>query len=557
MNRKQMPKGRKRRNFGGIGLKVGLVVAVMQIISVVLVLSVCVSVFNAMADRMLRDRCTNGTNMLAHELSRVPDGTDMNQMLDELKSLMRCEFTIFEGDMRKYSTVMQDGERVVGTPLAPELSAIVLEQETPYVGEAEIAGNLYLCSYVPTKGEDGKVNGLIFAGISEETVEEEKATGVRLSMIVGAVAIFLSIILLAIYLRLRVSAPLSKITKMAEDLEAGDLGISSGVEIKAGIRSNDEIGMLGRIFEDTILRMRVYIGEIGDVLGSIADGNLTHDAIEEYLGDFQSIKKSLDSIQGQMNNTMGQITASAGQISVGSDQVSSSAQVLAQGATQQASAVSQITATVADISENSKKTSEATAEAGEYVEKAGAQLGVSMEHVKELNTAMEEISDSSQKISTIISTIENIAFQTNILALNASVEAARVGTAGKGFAVVAEEVSSLAAKSDEAAKATKELIESSIHAVNKGSQTVSDVTDSLNQTAHHAGNVTSHMSMVVEAVEKQTVALAQLTEGMNQISAVVQTNSATSEECAAASEELSSQASLLKNLMNSFKLKRR
>ena len=86
---------------------------------------------------------------------------------------------------------------------------------------------------------------------------------------------------------------------------------------------------------------------------------------------------------------------------------------------------------------------------------------------------------------------------------------------------------------------------------------MSDVTDSLNQTAHHAGNVTSHMSIVVEAVEKQTVALAQLTEGMNQISAVVQTNSATSEECAAASEELSSQASLLKNLMNSFKLKRR
>lgn len=557
MNSKQMPKGRKRKNFGGIGLKVGLVVALMEIISVVLVLSVCVGVFNTMVNRMLRERCTNGTNMLAHELSRVPEGTDMNQMLDELKSLMRCEFTIFEGDMRKYNTITQNGERVVGTPLAPELSAIVIEQETSYVGEAEIAGNSYLCSYVPTRGDDGKVNGLICACISEETVEEEKATGITLSVIVGAVAIFLSIVLLAIFLRLRVSVPLSRITKMAEDLETGELGLSSGVEIKSGIHTNDEIGMLGRAFEDTIRRMRVYIGEIGDVLGSIADGNLTHDAIEDYLGDFQSIKKSLDSIQGQMNNTMGQITASAGQISVGSDQVSSSAQVLAQGATEQASAVAEITATVADISENSKKTAEATEEAGQYVEKAGAQLGISMEHVKELNTAMEEISDSSQKISTIISTIENIAFQTNILALNASVEAARVGAAGKGFAVVAEEVSNLAAKSDEAAKATKDLIESSIHAVNKGSQAVSDVTDSLNQTNHHAGNVTTQMSMVVEAVEKQTEALAQLTEGMNQISAVVQTNSATSEECAAASEELSSQASLLKNLMNSFKLKRR
>ncbi len=557
MGKVQESRGRKRRNYRGIGLKVGFVVGIMQIISVVLVLSVCVSVFNTMVARMLRERCTNGTNVLAHELSMASEGDDMNALLDGMKSRMGCEFTIFEGDMRKYSTVMQDGERVVGTPLAPELSAIVIEKGEAYVGETEIAGNQYRCSYVPTKDEDGNVTGLIFAGISEEDAQKETATGVMLSMITGGVAVFVSIILLAIYIGLRVSKPLGKITRMAEELETGDLGLDKGTEVKAGVYSNDEIGILGQIFEDTIRRMKVYIGEIGDVLGSIADGNLTHDAVQEYVGDFQSIKESLDRIQGQMNNTMGQITASAGQISVGSDQVSSSAQVLAQGATQQASAVEEISATVADISENSKKTSAAAGEAGEFVEKAGAQLGISMEHVKELNTAMEEISESSQKISTIISTIENIAFQTNILALNASVEAARVGSAGKGFAVVAEEVSNLAAKSDEAAKATKDLIESSIVAVTKGSQAVNDVTDSLNRTNHHAGNVTSQMSMVVEAVEKQTVALAQLTEGMNQISAVVQTNSATSEECAAASEELSSQASLLKNLMSSFKLKLR
>ena len=178
-----------------------------------------------------------------------------------------------------------------------------------------------------------------------------------------------------------------------------------------------------------------------------------------------------------------------------------------------------------------------------------------MEHVKDLNVAMENISRSSREINSIISTIENIAFQINILALNAAVEAARAGSAGKGFAVVADEVSNLASKSDVAAKATQELIESSIRAVTEGSDVVNKVTEALDRTGELAGNVTSRMSVVVDAIEKQRAAIVQVSDGIDQIASVVQTNSATSEECAAASEELSSQAGLLKNLIGAFRLK--
>ena len=134
-------------------------------------------------------------------------------------------------------------------------------------------------------------------------------------------------------------------------------------------------------------------------------------------------------------------------------------------------------------------------------------------------------------------------------------EAARAGSAGKGFAVVADEVRNLANRSDEAAKATKDLIEGSIAAVAEGSDVVNKVTQSLERTSESAGGVTSKMSIVVEAVEKQTTALIQVTEGIDQISSVVQTNSATSEESAAASQELSSQASLLQNLVSFFRLR--
>ena len=544
----------KEKKYRSIGGKVGRVVAVMQVVSFVLAMIICVFMFKSLITRMQEERCTNGTNILARELERLSNGDDVNQLLDELKSSMDCEFTIFEGDTRAYSTVTKDGERVVGTRLSSELNEIVLQKGQAYVGEADILGTDYLCSYVPTKGENGQINGLIFAGISMAAVNEETFSVIIWASGLSLIAIALCAVFLVGYLKKRVSDPMGEITEVAKRLEMGDLGISNGKEVQVCFQSNDEIGMLGQIFEDTTHRLRAYIGEITDVLDSIAKGNLTESARQEYMGDFHSIKVSLDKIQSGLNHTMGQIAASAGQVSSGSDNVSSSAQSMAQGATQQASSIQEISATIADISESARRTTAAAEEAGEYVDRAGAQLGISIDYVKELNEAMGRISDSSQKISTIIATIENIAFQINILALNAAVEAARAGTAGKGFAVVADEVSNLAAKSEEATKATKELIESSIATVAEGGEAVNRVTESLEKTGQIAENVTTKVAFVVEAVEKQTKAIEQVTDGIGQISNVVQTNSATSEECAAASQQLSSQAGLLKNMMNSFEL---
>ncbi|MDE7197901.1 MAG: methyl-accepting chemotaxis protein, partial [Lachnospiraceae bacterium] len=532
MEKLRMEKGQttKRRKNKRIGKKVGNVVVIMQAVSVVFAVAVCVLMYNSLVRSMQEKICTNGTNMLALELGKISDGDDINQLLDDLKERMGCEFTIFEGDTRAYSTVTQNGERVVGTSLASNLRDIVLEQGQTYVGEADILGVTYLCSYVPTKGDDGKIDGLIFAGISIEEAEQETARIISYAVVVSVAVIIVCILLLAVYLKLRVSEPLGKITQAAMRLERGELGLADGREIQLGVRSNDEIGLLGEIFENTIGSLRGYIGEISDVLGAIAKGDLTQSTRQDYAGDFLAIKKSMESILGALNQTMGQIAASAGHVALGSDQVSSSAQSLAQGATEQASAVTQISTTISDISEGARHTSDAAAEVGSYVNQAGAQLGLSIESVKELSESMERISSDSKQISTIIATIENIAFQINILSLNAAVEAARAGAAGKGFAVVADEISSLASKSDQAAKATKDLIESSAATITEGGKVMNRVSEALERTGQLAGNVTVKMGQVVEAVEKQTLAMEQVAIGVEQISAVVENNSATSQE---------------------------
>ncbi|MDE6981762.1 MAG: methyl-accepting chemotaxis protein, partial [Lachnospiraceae bacterium] len=476
MGKVQMVEGKKKRKYKRIGKKVGNVVVIMLAISIVLAVAVCVTMFNKLVRNMQTSVCTSGTNMLQHELERISEDEDINQVLDELKEHMGCEFTIFEGDTRVYSTVTQDGERVVGTKLASNLCDIVLTQGKSYVGQADILGEPYLCSYVPTKDENGQINGLVFAGISAAEAEAETARIIDVAMVMSVVVIVLCILFLTFYLKKMVSAPLGKITQAAMKMEKGELGLADGTEVSIGICSNDEIGILGGIFEDTICRLRSYIGEIADVLGAIAEGDLTKEANQDYMGDFYRIKQSLDSIIGALNQTMGQIAASAGHVSNGSDQVSASAQTLAQGATEQASAVTEISTTITGISEGARQTAQAAEEVGRYVNQAGAQLGISMDNVRELSVSMENISNDSKEISTIIATIENIAFQINILALNAAVEAARAGAAGRGFAVVAEEISSLAAKSDEAAKATKELIENSVASITEGGKVMNRVT---------------------------------------------------------------------------------
>lgn len=545
----------RKRRTGHLGRRVSLLVVGLLTVSIIAVVAQCISMFYELSMNMLKAECVNGTDILSYELEKYTGPEDKTQLLDELKNALGCEFTIFIGDERAYTTVMQNGERVVGTKLSDEIAKIVIEKGETYVGEAEILGVEHLCSYVPTRDESGKVNGLIFAGVSlAEEMEEINAT-IMASCMVGVIFVVVSVILVAFFIRYAVSRPLAKLTDLANAMEQGELGIGSSHDIKLNIRSNDEVGLLAGVFEDTIRRLKGYIGEISTVLGAIAAGNLTLDTKQEYVGDFASIKTSLDDILKKLNNTMTQIVESTDCVSNGSEQMAIGSQALSQGAVEQASAVEELDENMHGISGQVEETAQNAKQASEKVVSVGGMITESNQKMQEMIQAMQEINESSNEIGKIIKTIENIASQTNILALNATVEAARAGEAGKGFAVVAEEVRELAGRSAEASKSTAALIEHSIAAVEHGTRIANETAEQLASVVAGADEVMKTTNQITEAAVAQAEAVTQVREQISQISMVVQTNSATAQESAATSEELSAQAGVLKNLMGMFHIK--
>ena len=178
------------------------------------------------------------------------------------------------------------------------------------------------------------------------------------------------------------------------------------------------------------------------------------------------------------------------------------------------------------------------------------------EHFQEMETTFQNLLAAIKGIQQHMGKIVSIADQTNILAINASIEAARAGAEGKGFAVVADEVRNLASKSATASNSTSDLIQGAVNAVDKGNRIARDTAESLMKVVGSTKLVSEIVEQIAEAAASQSDSLEQVTEGMNQISSVVHTNSATAEESAATSQELSSQAQMLRNLVGQFKLRR-
>ena len=311
----------------------------------------------------------------------------------------------------------------------------------------------------------------------------------------------------------------------------------------------DEIGQ----FSQKLRSLMQYLKGHNKTIEKISEGDLSLD-VTLYSPEDQ-IGNSLRRLVDNFHNLVASMVKVIEKVTTGADLVSSSSQTLSQGTTEQASAIQQLTASLEQIASQTRLNAENAEKASALAMKTRENALQGNGHMKEMLSAMEEITAASKNINNIIKVIEDIAFQTNILALNAAVEAARAGQHGKGFAVVADEVKNLAGKSANAAKEITELIENSIAKIQAGSQIADQTAEALNKIVEQIDRAASLIHSIAEASREQANGIEQVNIGISQVSQVVQNNAAVAEESAAASQELSSHATQLMQQAALFKLK--
>ena len=546
----------QNKKYKKLGRKLAILFSILFTVSIILVSFLGVNASTTLVMQRLKQECRNGTNILAFELANRGELSveEQNALLDELKTRLGCEFSIFKGNERVSTTVQQNGSRMVGTKLSDDLTQKVLNQGQSVVGETDVLGVLHICSYVPIKSADGTIDGLIFAGAPYDQATRGLHRSILLMCISGIALLLIGLFLILTFVKKFISRPLDKLEQFSRRVESGDLGIASGEALTADIQSDDEVGELANVLEATMNRLKEYISEIAWILNAVADNDLTASPKIEYRGDFSAIRQSLENITQRLNVTMKQIMNSADQVSANSEQMAVGAQSLSQGSVEQASSVEQLTVSMEDILKRVNENADDAKRASDTVEEVGTKMEESKKQMGELTEAMHIISQSSSEIGKIIKTIEDIAFQTNILALNAAVEAARAGEAGKGFAVVADEVRNLAGKSAEASKNTAALLQHSITSIESGRTIADETAESLTHVEGGLQEVIALAGRIAQASAEESSSMNQVTQGMEQISSVVQSNSATAEESAAVSSQLSEQAVMLKNLVGKFRL---
>ncbi len=368
--------------------------------------------------------------------------------------------------------------------------------------------------------------------------------------ILSTLAVLVVSILLVLHLARSISRPVKHVTSRMLALSDGDLH----TEIKHA-HSKDELEVLTKTLDSTVESVNRYISDIQQVLTQIADGNLRVEPQVDYKGDFALIRTSLRTIIQSMNETIAGFRSAAVRLADMSEELKGQSGQLHQASLEQNRSAEELVCEVSNVKEQLSGVSKSSSQTRTKTEEIVQRVQEANTRMASLSKAMDDISANAQEITKIAKAIEDIAFQTNILSINASVEAARAGLAGRGFAVVAEEVRQLASRSAEAAKNASDMVESTRTIIQTGVKLTAATAGSLadiSSVSDEIGEITDHL---VTAVQGQEGALAIMEERIDTISTITDHNLQNAEGTEQSSGLLAREAEALSAQVGKFVLK--
>ena len=494
--------------------------------------------------------------------------TKNDAFADRMKKIFGTEVTIFSGNERVSSTLMDNGRRAVGTKLDNDLILDeVIKKKNIYSAVVSLFNKPHMAIYWPLRDVSENVIGMLFLGKDMSLIKEAENTVFNriLYVCLAAMALLSAV---GYFVSKLFTTPVLRLAAFAQQVEKGDYSSASGVS------SNDEIGDLAISVDRMVVALNDKICEADAALKradqeanqarlAMDEANQAKAQAEREAEGMLQAAQQLEGVVQVVSSASEELSAQIEQSSRGADEQSSRVREIA-------TAMEEMNATVLEVARNAQQAADVSHQARQQAQEGSQIVNEAVKSIETVHTQsiaikgdMDALGKQAEGIGQIMGVIADIADQTNLLALNAAIEAARAGDAGRGFAVVADEVRKLAEKTmiatqevGQAITGIQEGTRKNIHNVEQAGVSIEEAAklsvqsgESLKQILEFVHMVNDQVQSIATASEQQSAASEEINHSVEQVATISAETAQAMEQASSAVADLAQQSQALQRLI--------
>lgn len=393
-----------------------------------------------------------------------------------------------------------------------------------------------------------KVSDEINNGVQASAEKGVRSALIYISLIVagGIIIGFIA----AFFIINAITKPLIRLQEKVLDVEK-----TSDFSIRINSLKQDEVGKTAMAFDSLMAAMHQALGSVNNIMEAVSKGDFSQTLKSEQKGDLEQLKYSINESINLLGQSISKIIKISEAMKTNSEELTGSAKTLSDNTDEQSAGIEQISTSMGQIEIRAKDNTQKALEVQKISGSALDEIDKGNEQMASMLASMDKIKKTSSEVAKVINVINDIASQTKLLSLNASIEAVRAGDAGKGFAVVADEVKKLANRSAQAANETGQLIADSMKEIDKGVENAGHNAAVLNNINSVVNQVNTLVLEIAEFSEEQSSGIEEITQGLSHINHAVVENTSIAKQTADAYEKMSDMSKHLYGILKVFKLR--